>query len=502
MTNVKPGDPIQPALNAGDVKLLAGQHAPGVLVVPSGRVIANEKGAILRGATLNVKGTSNVRLPDGLELDGANARTALILENASGIQIDGLFCHNYGEGLYVNGLADSWVRGSRFENVGGQASNTAIFGYNPKRCDFSNSLYRNCGEGIHFFWKLGDKKTNTANRDDVTITFNQFRGVRRHPIELQEGVRGLKVRGNWIGEWTSAIKSIIGISAALGGDPSSPGPDAWEIEIWENVIDGTNLPVVDTSQFMGIEVMGFDPWVHHNDINNMGQPIAVTFNSNATKIEANNVRGTVRPPQSWWKDDKGIIVADPPGERYVPVIDIGNHWSTDPMPGPPVDGGGGNTPTMQLAINSPTLQANGGASVNVLASALPAGTRKVVFHSRATGDTTKKDVPEVSPTPVDTTSTTDAAATSRAIADVHPGWHVDFMAEAFGANGASLGTSGWVTSPQLPGNPSTPWPPIVTPPPPGGDVHVVATSEFDIVGGVVKNQKPTTVKATAIAPVA
>lgn len=366
MTNVKPGDPIQPALNAGDVKLLAGgPHAPGVLVVPSGRIIANEKGAILRGATLNLKGASNVRLPDGLELDGANARTAMILENASGVQIDGLFCHNYGEGLYVNGLADSWVRGSHFENVGGQASNTAIFGYNPKRCDFSNSLYKACGEGIHFFWKLGDKKTNKANRDDVTITFNQFRSVRRHPIELQEGVRGLKVWGNWIGDWTSAIKSIIGISAALGGDPSAPGPDAWEIEIWENVIDGTNLPVTDPSQFMGIEVMGFDPWVHHNDINNMGQPIAVTFNASATKIEANNVRGTVRPPQSWWKDDKGIIVADVPGDRYVPVIDIGNRWSTDPMPGPPVDGGGGSpviTNVKATEANPPVVTWTGGAA--------------------------------------------------------------------------------------------------------------------------------------------
>jgi hypothetical protein len=373
MTNIKPGDPIQPALNAGDIKLLKGLHPNvGTLTSPNGRVIANETGAILQRAYFNLVNAQNVRFPDGLELDGAGSRTAMVWDHVKGIQIDGMFFHNYGEGIYVKFAEDCWARSVHFENVGGQASNTAIFGDEPRRCDFSNSLYRNCGEAIHFFFKLfqyGDKRVDKTIRNDVTIIGNKFDNVRRHPIEQQEGVRGLIIRGNWIGGWTSAIKSIIGISAALGGDPSKPGPDAWEIEIDHNVIDGAGLSVIDPSQFMGIEVMGDTINVHHNDINNMGQPITVTYNSKNTRIADNNVRGPVQCPKGWWRDTQGIIIADQPADWNVPVIDAGNHWSTDPMPLVPPDpntGGGGSSPVITnvkaTEANPPVVTWTGGAT--------------------------------------------------------------------------------------------------------------------------------------------
>jgi hypothetical protein len=477
MTNVKPGDPIQPALNAGDVKLLAGLHPNvGTLTIPNGRVVANEKGAILQRAYFNLVGAQNIRFPDGLELDGAGSRTAMVWDHAKGIQIDGMFFHNYGEGIYVKFAEDCWVRSAHFENVGGQASNTAIFGDEPRRCDFSNSLYRNCGEGIHFFFKLfqyGDKRTDKSIRNDVTIIGNKFDNVRRHPLEQQEGVRGLIIRGNWIGGWTSATKSIIGISAALGGDPSKPGPDAWEIEIDHNVIDGAGLSVTDPSQFMGIEVMGDTNNVHHNDINNMGQPITVTYNSKNTRIADNNVRGPAQCPRGWWRDSQGIIIADQPSSWNVPVIDTGNHWSSDPMPLVPPDpntGGGGGGSTMQVTA---AVDASDKGKVSV--SWTPAGKQTVTRY--ATGDMSKPDKSlGAKDTPFVDTDFTDAQKQST--------WKFVYDVAGAKSNEVQIGPSAVVT------------------PPPGGDVHIVATNEFDIIGGVVKNQKPTTVKATAITPVA
>jgi hypothetical protein len=149
----------------------------------------------------------------------------------------------------------------------------------------------------------------------------------------------------------------------------APGPDAWEIEIDHNVIDGAGLSVIDPSQFMGIEVMGDTNNVHHNDINNMGQPITVTYNSKNTRIADNNVRGPVQCPKGWWRDTQGIIIADQPADWNVPVIDTGNHWSTDPMPLVPPDpntGGGGSSPVITnvkaTEANPPIVTWTGGAT--------------------------------------------------------------------------------------------------------------------------------------------
>jgi hypothetical protein len=167
-----------------------------------------------------------------------------------------------------------------------------------------------------------------------------------------------------------------------------------------------------------------------------------------------------------------------------------------PAPDPRVPGAP-SQPTKMVMTVAIAAGTDGGGVAGITVEGLPAGAKTVRINSRASGDKDNPaftDKPITAPTPFEATvSGTRAVAT---ITRIHPGWQLDFIATAFDATGRIISTSDWITTPNFPGNPSTPWPPTTQPSDPTTQPSfrgVIVTSEIEVdAAGKVVRQTATT----------
>jgi hypothetical protein len=392
MTNVKPGDPLQAAVNnagiGATISAAAGTYPVNVRVNLLGGQTLTGSGAVFKGGgneVFGVHGTYDVTI-DGVTIDGGTC--GVVGNSATRLKVRNCTLKNQGGGgvgcgVWLLAPLDCEVTYNKFINVGNGGSEArGVFTQDSRGTKVDHNDFADCVSAVHAYW-FGDAKTPHK----CTFNFNKCHGkFAWHCLEIQYAANTIEIVGNDIRDLGPAAFGM-GISCATGGDPNkkrpngsvmgpfdSPPNTSYNVLIENNVIDlsGKGNTAANASQYAGIEIMGDTCTIRNNFIKNAGQAVLYGLNTGNLTVTGNTIVGC---PTTFGGEY----------EHHEPFVQSNNTiLASAPTPPAPVDGGGGGGSTMQVTA---AVDASDKGKVSV--SWTPAGKQTVTRY--ATGDMSKPD---------------------------------------------------------------------------------------------------------------